>query len=44
SALVVPQQIREALLDQYDYVQYPIPNSYLKNRIEPLATTSYSNP
>ncbi|CAG8813213.1 1958_t:CDS:2, partial [Gigaspora margarita] len=42
--LVVPQQTREALLDQYDHVQHPTPNSHLKSRIEPLATTSYSNP
>ncbi|CAG8750619.1 25221_t:CDS:2 [Gigaspora margarita] len=42
--LVVQQQIREALLDQHDHVQYPTPNSYLKSRIEPLTTTSYGDP
>ncbi|CAG8565387.1 29857_t:CDS:2 [Gigaspora margarita] len=30
-ALVVPQQIREAPLDQYDHVQHPTPNFQLKS-------------
>ncbi|CAG8770837.1 39182_t:CDS:2, partial [Gigaspora margarita] len=43
SALVVSQQVREALLEQYNHVQHPIPNPYPESQIEPLATTSYDN-